>query len=485
MNDIYKDIAERTGGDIQIGVVGPVRSGKSTFITKVMEQLVIPNISGKNKLRIAVDELPQSAQGKTVMTTEPKFVPGEAVTVRFDKAQAKIRLIDCVGYMVDGAIGHEENGAPRMVKTPWSDEEMPFIKAGEYGTQKVVGEHATVGLVVTSDGTFTDVERSAYERAEERVVKELKSFNKPFIVLFNTVDPRSEAAISTCRELENKYGVAVVPTNVTTLDKAGITEIFERLLSEFPLRLINVGLPVWMQALSPDDEMIADIIAKIRSAAGGIKKMSDYKKLEKAFSGDGKLSEAEEVSLDMASGTASLKFSAGQGLFLEVLSKECGEKIDGEFTLLTYVRELKEAKAGYNGIRSALERSLATGYGIVPADVSDAEIDKPKVVKKNGQYCVKIGVAAKSLHLIKADVHTEVEVVSGTKEQCDGFAASLTEEGGQGMDTEVFGRPVKSVIAENVVSKSCSLTENVMSKLKRTVNKAVNEKKTGLICILI
>ena len=485
MNDIYKDIAVRTGGDILIGVVGPVRSGKSTFVTKFMEQLVIPNIQGKNKKQIAVDELPQSAQGKTIMTTEPKFVPAEAVTVKLDKTQAKIRLIDCVGYMVDGAIGHEEDGAPRLVKTPWQDAEMPFEKAGEYGTQKVIKEHSTIGVIVTSDGTFTDVDRKAYKKAEERVVNELKSLYKPFIVLFNTVDPTQKGVIAECAELEKEYGAAVVPVNVTTLGKDDISNIFEKVLLEFPVRVINFDLPKWVRALPDDNKIVSYALDRVKAVSGSVVKMSDCKFAENAFDGGDVFTEATAVDLDMASGAVSLRFDAKAGLFYKVVSEECGEPLDGEFALLSYVRSLKEAKNNYENIKSALERAMATGYGIVPASMDGAEIGEARTVKRNGQYCVKMDVSAKSLHLIKADVHAEVDIVSGTKEQCDGFVAGLSDQSGAGLETEVFGRRVSDILGESLVGKSCSVNENVKSRLKRTVNKAVNEKKTGLICILI
>lgn len=485
MNDIYRDIATRTGGEILIGVVGPVRSGKSTFITRFMNELVIPNITGKSKKSIATDELPQSAQGKTVMTTEPKFVPGEAVNVKLDKTQVKIRLIDCVGYMIDGAMGHEEDGAPRMVKTPWSEEMMPFEKAGEYGTHKVIAEHSTIGIVVTSDGSFTDIDRGAYKRAEERVVDELKSLNKPFIVLFNTSDPTSDKVKDTCRDLQNKYGVAVVATKVTELDKNGIEGIFEKVLMEFPLKVVNIDLPRWVQALPADNDIITRAMSCVRERVDKIAKMASYRQFEKAFDGTELFGSAVNVDLDMAEGGATLSFEAERGLFYKVLADECGKDLVDEFGLLSYVRELKSAKDGYDKIKSALDCSLATGYGIVPASLDEATVEKPVVVKKNGQYCVKIHVGAESLHFIKAEVHTDVDVISGSKEQCDGFAENLSAEEGGGLETEVFGRTVRSTLEENLAVKCGALSENVKQKLKRTVNKAVNERKNNLICILI
>ena len=485
MNDIYKDISQRTNGEILIGVVGPVRSGKSTFITKFMEELVIPNIAGKSKKQIAVDELPQSAQGKTVMTTEPKFVPGEAVTVKLDKAQAKVRLIDCVGYMVDGALGHEENGQPRLVKTPWQEEEMPFEKASEYGTQKVISEHSTIGIVVTTDGSFSELDRSGYVKAEERVVKELKSLNKPFIVLFNTVNEASSEARKTCLELEQKYGVAVLPTNVTKLNKNSISEIFEMVLLEFPMRMLDVNLPKWMQALSSDNEVIASVMSDVSKAAESIDKMSSYKLLESVFLKNNEFENEVEVNLDTAVGRAEISVHAKPELFYKTLSKECSEDLSDEFALFGYVRSLIEAKENYSKLKSALDCSNATGYGIVTACVKDANVNEPKVVKKNGRYCVKIKVEANSLHLINADVLTDVEVVSGSKEQCEDFVNMISGENGKGLETEVFGKPISSILEEKLSASSVSLSDNVKHKLKRTINKAVNEKKSNLICVLL
>ena len=485
MNDIYKDIALRTGGDIQIGVVGPVRTGKSAFITKFMELLVIPNIAGKNKKQIAVDELPQSAKGQTVMTTEPKFVPGEAVNVKLDKAQARIRLIDCVGYMVDGAMGHEENGEPRLVKTPWSEEEMPFGSASEYGTQKVISEHSTVGIVITADGSFTELKREAYLKAEERVVKELKSLNKPFIVLFNTVDPQKKEVGETCRELEKRYEVPVMPINVTALKKEDVTAVFEKLLFEFPLRVLNVRLPEWVRALPKDNAIVSKVMTAVGALAAREEKMSAFKSVSGVFNEDDGFTKATDVTFDMGEGSATLTFEAKPDLFYNVITEECGEKIDGEYELIKYVRELKTAKDGYDKISAALEAAETTGYGIVEARCEEAEVGEPHVVKKNGQYCVRMRVGAKSMHVIRADVHDDIEIVSGTKSQCDGFAEGLNAKDGAGLDTKVFGRPVRSMIEEKLGYKCTALNDNVKLKLKRTVNKAVNEKKTNLICILI
>ncbi|MBP5177003.1 MAG: hypothetical protein ILP02_00285, partial [Clostridia bacterium] len=352
------------------------------------------------------------------------------------------------------------------------------------GTAQVIKKHSTVGFVVTCDGSFTDIERSAYERAEERVVNELKSLNKPFIVLFNTVDPTADKVVSTCRDLEKKYGVATVPVNAAKLDKKTVSELFERLLFEFPIRVLGVDFPKWLRALEKGDGIIAREIDKVMEAASGIKKMSDYKKVEKYLT-DGAFSGVSGISADMATGGVTISFSVRPELYYEVISKELGDSVCDEYSLLCYMRRLKAAKDGYDRISSALEKCAATGYGIASATMENADIGKPKVVKRGGQYCVRMDVAAKSLHIIGADVHEEVEVVSGTKQQCEEFAAGLESDEGAGLDTKVFGRTVTSMLEESVSKKSSYLSENVQSKLKRTVNKAVNEKKSNLICLLI
>ncbi len=483
--DIYNDIATRTGGDIYIGVVGPVRTGKSTFITKLMEGLVIPNISGKNDKKVAIDEIPQSASGKTIMTTEPKFVPGEAVMVKFDKASAKVKLIDCVGYLVDGALGAEEEGKPRLVKTPWKEEEMPFIEAAEFGTKKVIEEHSTIGIVVTCDGSFTDISRADYKKAEDRVIKELKCLNKPFIVLFNTLNPSSNEVKKECLELEKKHGVTVIAKNVLNLTSEEIEEVISKVLLEFPMRSFDIKLPKWMQALPHDNEVVASVIDNVLNCSKSICKMKNYVEVENAFSTWNDFEGVSSLSLDMAKGVASFNVSATNDLFYKVLSGECKEKICDEYSLISYVKGLTQAKEEYAKLKNALECSRSQGYGITVPTATEAEISEPEIVKKGGQYCVRVKVTVNSMHLIDTFAETPVDLICGSETQCQNFVDMLNDENGDRLSVEIFGKPLYMLVNDAISSKCNSISDNVKSKIRRTITRAVNEKKNNLLCILI
>lgn len=483
--DIYKDIAERTNGDIYIGVVGPVRSGKSTFISRFMEEMVIPNITGSKKT-VAIDELPQSAGGKTIMTTEPKFVPAEAVNVGIDNAVAKVKLIDCVGYLVDGALGHEENEKPRFVKTPWSDQPMEFGEASEFGTRKVINEHSTIGVVITTDGSFTDIPASNYVTAEKKVVSELKALGKPFIIIFNTLNPGDKSAQKRAKEMQDEYGVTVICDNVQKMDKAHFTDALERLVLEFPLRSFDVQIPKWLQALPVNNKLIAGLIDKIRSKLQCLNSMKSFSEIENLFLECDNFEPAESVSLDMGSGKASLAIEAKSGLLYDVLSEECDEKISDELDLIKYVRGLSEAKKNYVKLKGALECAEASGYGVVSPIFEETELSEPEVVKKNGGYSVRMLAKAKSLHIIRADVQTEVNPVYGSKKQCEDFVEMIkADDCSCAWNTEVFGRPLSDVVSEEVSQNSGSVNDSIKFKLRKTVNRAVNEKKSNLFCILI
>lgn len=483
--DVYKDIAQRTNGDIYVGVVGPVRTGKSTFISRFMEELVIPNITGAQK-SVAVDELPQSASGKTIMTTEPKFVPAKAATVELDHAVANVRLIDCVGYLVQGASGYEEENKPRLVKTPWSDEEMPFETASEIGTRKVITEHSTVGIVVTTDGSFTDISRENYEKAEERVISELKSIGKPFVIFYNTSEPTSKKAQAQKRELEEKYGVAVVCDNALSMDKSRLMEVLKCLLLEFPMRSFDIGLPKWLEALPPSNRLIASLIDQIKAKADKVTTMKSFSMIEDMFVDNETFEEPSDVSLELASGRAFLNIRAKNGVFFKVLSEECEENIDSELVLLNYVRELSDAKKNYAKLKGALECAESTGYGIVTPSFDETELTEPEVVKKTGGYAVRMKAKAKSLHIIRADVETDISPVYGSKKQCDDFVDYFkNSEEDVCWNTAVFGKPLHDIIGDEVAQSSSALGDNVKYKLRKTLTKAVDEKKSNLFCILI
>ncbi len=478
--DIYSDIARRTGGDIYIGVVGPVRTGKSTFITRFMEELVIPSISAK-KRGVAVDEMPQSASGKTVMTTEPKFVPSEAVNVKVGKSSAKIRLIDCVGYMVKGALGGEEDGKPRLVSTPWQEEPMAFEKAAELGTQKVINDHSTIGVVITSDGSFTDLSRGEFVPAEDRVIKELKSLNKPFIVIFNTTIPNDEKTLKACKAIEEKHGVTVIAADVASLNKKGFEDILEKVLEEFPMRIFDLEVPKWIQALPLDGEIITKTIKCVTGALEKADKMKCCASLENMFADSDVYDGSCEVEADMGVGRVYMKAFAKPDVFYKALSEACGESLDGEIALMDYVKELSVAKREYAKVKDALRGAESQGYGVVCPSFADASVGEPQIVKKSGQYCVRMKVSTKSLHLIRADIATDVDAVCGSKKQCEDFVEMMEKDG---FDTPVFGRPLSQVVEGEIDRKSGSLNDNVKGRIKRTLTKAVNENKSRLICLL-
>lgn len=488
-NDIYGDIAERTAGEIYVGVVGPVRTGKSTFISRFMEKLVIPGIEGKNKKQVATDELPQSAVGKTIMTTEPKFVPANAVTVKLGKASAKIRLIDCVGYLVEGAVGHEEDGEPRMVKTPWSEELMPFERAAELGTQKVISEHATIGILVTTDGSIGDIPRADYVKAEERVVKELKSLNKPFAVVLNCKDASSKEANDLAAALSEKYAAPVLPLNVLKMEGDDVNAVFEKVLMEFPVRRIDVELPEWMRALACDHPVISGILKEVTENADKMRKMSDYESFENAFSDNENVFPPAETTAELSTGALKYKIEAKPDLFYRAISEECGENIENELSLMSYVKGLKDAKAAYIKLKQALSDAQETGYGVVTPSVDEMKLNEPEVVKKGGRYGVRLKAEAPSLHIMKVDVEAEVSPSVASEQQGEelvNYLLSEFENNPNGIwQTNMFGKPLSALVRESIAGKLDAMPVPARNKMRRTVSRIVNEGKGGVLCILI
>ncbi len=486
--DIYKDIADRTGGDIYIGVGGPVRTGKSTFISRFMDKMVLPKITGKNKKQIAQDEMPQSAEGKTVMTTEPKFVPSESVGINLSSGAARIRLIDCVGYLVEGAVGTMEGDTPRMVKTPWSDEPMSFEKAGEFGTQKVIKEHSTIGVVITSDGTITDIPRENYISAEEKVIGELKAINKPFIVVLNTKNPKSKETEKLRQSLEQKYEITVVSCSVQDADEQDFKEILQKVLFEFPLRLCAVTIPEWMQALPYDSKIISSISSTLKESGKNAYKMKDVFLLENAFS-QGEKIYSESVECQLGEGVVELNLQAKPELFYEVLSQECGEEIKDEFSLVSYVKGLTQAKKCYEKIKDALPTVENFGYGIVNPTLDEMEISEPELVRHGGRYGVKINAKAYSYHIMKIGLDSSVSPLVGTKKQCEDFLEYLNGVGEKDKESllkvNIFGKPLADIVKEEMAGKLGGMPENARNKMKRTITRIVNEGKGGVICILL
>ena len=486
MNNIYQDISERTNGDIYIGVVGPVRSGKSTFVKNFMEKLILPNITNKHDKKRAPDEVPQSADGKIIMTTQPKFVPNTAVRLSLDdKSSANVRLIDCVGYLIEGAEGHLEGDKARLVNTPWSTEPIPFEKAAEIGTQKVASEHSTIAVVITTDGSIGEIPRQNYVAAEERVVKELKLAGKPFVVVLNCKKPNDSSCIELAATLQEKYGVAVLPMNVLSADGNQMEQVLHSILREFPVRRIAVNLPMWMRALSTDNKVIVDILDKIRAHGGQINKMKDADKLPAAFEECEYLSSAAIENLDMGSGIASCTLTPKQELFFQVLSEEAKMDITDEYSLMSFVTAAAYAKNRFEAMKDALDEADANGYGIVYPQMDRMELNEPEMVKQGNIYGVRLKATSPSYHIIRVDVATEVSPMVGTEQQSQYLLAEYKQNPQAIWNTNMFGKTMAGLVKEGLEGKCSGVPIEIKQKVARTLSKIVNENRGGLLCLLL
>ena len=488
--DIYRDIAKRTDGDLYIGVVGPVRTGKSTFINKFMEYIVTPNISSKNKKQIAIDEMPQSGVGKTITTTEPKFVPGESVKISLKgKSQAKVRLIDCVGYLVDGAIGDKEDGKDRLVKTPWNNQPIPFEKAAEIGTEKVIKEHATIGVVVTTDGSIVDIERENYLKAEERVINEMRESGKPFIVVLNCKEPKSQKAKALAEKLTEKYGVKVIAINLLDTNEEELTDVLSNLLMEFPMKTFDVCLPKWLQVLPYESKIISTVCEKIKEVASGVICMKHYKIIEDALKEVEGIKDNIESKCLLGEGKIEYKVDVDDGIFYQLLTEMAGEEINDEFMLMKYIKELALAKQSYEKTKNALSEVYENGYGIVIPNDKDMALQNPEVVKQGGRYGVKIKATTECMHFIKVNLDAEVSPISGTQKQCTDFAEFIQKEYEENPEkvwnTNVFGKKLSTLVNEEIIAKINSMKDETKNKMRKTVTRIVNEGKGGVICILL
>ena len=489
--DVYKDISERTDGDIYIGVVGPVRAGKSTFITNFMNRLVVPKIKSKHVRERMTDELPQSANGKAIMTTQPKFVPGEAVSVNIaDNIDIRIRLVDCVGYLIDGATGHLENDKPRMVKTPWSDEAIPFEQAAEIGTQKVITEHSTIGVVMTSDGSIdTELARAAYISAEERVVNELKSLGKPFIVVLNSKVPQSTETVKLAASLSDKYETAVIPLDVLNMTENDIKDLFAKVLMEFPLRDVEFKIDKWLQALPMDNEIISSLLAKIADKTAAMKKMSDYKAVDEAFVEGSDFASVTVSAVELGKGKVTYELAAKPELFYKALSASCGMEITDDFALMSNMKELVHAKKEYDKISVALESVKKTGYGVVAPSLDEMTLEEPQIVKQGSHYGVKLKASAPSLHIMEVDIAAEVSPVMGAEEQSEDMVKNMLasfETNPKGIwETDMFGKSMHVLVNEGLNNKLNSLPGDTQKKMRKTLSRIINEGKGGVICILL
>lgn len=489
--DVYKDISERTDGDIYIGVVGPVRAGKSTFITNFMNRLVVPKIKSKHVRERMTDELPQSANGKAIMTTQPKFVPGEAVSVNIaDNIDIRIRLVDCVGYLIDGATGHLENDKPRMVQTPWSDEAIPFEQAAEIGTQKVITEHSTIGVVMTSDGSIdTELARAAYVSAEERVVNELKSLGKPFIVVLNSKVPQSTETVKLAASLSDKYETAVIPLDVLNMTENDIKDLFAKVLMEFPLRDVEFKIDKWLQALPMDNEIISSLLAKIADKTAAMKKMSDYKAVDEAFVEGSDFASVTVSAVELGKGKVTYELAAKPELFYKALSASCGMEITDDFALMSNMKELVHAKKEYDKISVALESVKKTGYGVVAPSLDEMTLEEPQIVKQGSHYGVKLKASAPSLHIMEVDIAAEVSPVMGAEEQSEDMVKNMLasfETNPKGIwETDMFGKSMHVLVNEGLNNKLNSLPGDTQKKMRKTLSRIINEGKGGVICILL
>ncbi|AGL01936.1 stage IV sporulation protein A [Desulfoscipio gibsoniae] len=489
--DIFRDIAERTEGDIYLGVSGGVRTGKSTFIKRFMDLMVIPNIENEYERERARDELPQSGAGKTIMTTEPKFVPNEAVELEISpNVKVKVRLVDCVGYRVEGALGYEdEEGNPRMVSTPWFEEPIPFEEAAETGTRKVISEHSTIGLVITTDGTTTDIARENFIPAEERVVQELKDINRPFIIILNSTSPSSEDAIQLADELSEKYDVPVIPVNCAEMLQPDILLIMEKALFEFPVNEVSIAMPMWVEELEQKhwlrekfDTAVQDTVQQVRRLRdidGAVEKLGEYDMVQAVNLNN----------LDLGTGTAAIEISSKPDLFFRVLSEETGFQLEGDHQLFRLVKELAVAKREYDKVAPALMELRETGYGMVTPGIDDMQLEEPELIRQGSRFGVKLKASAPSIHMIRANINTEITPIIGTEKQCEELVRYMLnefEENPQKIwESEIFGKSVSDLVREGIQNKLQRMPENAQTKLQETVKRIVNEGSGGLICIII
>ena len=488
--DIYKDIADRTDGDIYAGIVGPVRTGKSTFIKRFMELLVLPNMENNFKKERAKDELPLSGSGKTIMTTEPKFVPNEAVElVLKDSVKFKVRMVDCVGYLVRGALGHEENQMPRMVTTPWSENAIPFEEAAEIGTKKVIKDHSTIGFVITTDGSITDIDRANYIKAEERVISELKEIEKPFIIILNSKHPNLDSTIALKENLESKYGVSVIAMDCLNMDVNDVERIFEKLLFEFPVKEVNINLPGWIDGLPKNHWIRSSIMTSLKES------IVDLEKLNQVHGSLSPLMDIDIVKgvnineIKLGEGVVSADINLEEGLFYRILNEITGYEIDGDYQILNLVSKLSATKKEYDKIEKALKEAKEIGYGMVSPTQDELELAEPEIFRQGSRFGVKLKAKAPSLHVLRADITTEISPLIGTEKQSEEllqyFLSEFENEPSKIWQSNLFGKSLYDLVNEQLNTKLTTTPEDSRQKLRRALEKIMNDGSGGLILIII
>lgn len=490
--ELYRDIAQRTQGDIYIGVVGPVRTGKSTFIKRFMDTLVIPEIDNEYIRARVVDELPQSGSGRTVMTTQPKFVPNDAVRIRLageDAAELSVRMIDCVGFMVEGALGNIEEELPRMVRTPWYDHDIPFDEAAEIGTRKVISEHSTIGIVVLTDGSITGIESAAYAPAEEKVFAELKKTGKPFAAVLNSTAPDAPKTRQLAAELQKKYGVEIAVLDVMRMTTADVNRILENVLLDFPIRTVSVALPRWLTSLGEGSELMDEVLGAVREALPAVSKMRDHSAIGAALRDLEDYADAELLRVTPGDGCAYYRLEPKPEVFYRVLSRECGCGIADEFELISTLKSFAEAKREYDRVENALKTAQEYGYGLVPPKIDEMQLDRPEIIQHGNRFGVRLRAHASGLHIIRVDIESEVNPLVGTAEQSEELVNYLMETFETKPDeiwqTNIFGKPIYDLVRDGMTGKVNRLPPDVQMRLRDTINRMVNDGCSGLVCILL
>ena len=486
-NEIIKSIAERSGGDIYLGVVGAVRTGKSTFIKKFMEKMVIPHISDDNEKKRTIDELPQSAAGKTIMTTEPKFIPATAAKIQIDDFSANIRMIDCVGYVINSAKGYEDDNGPRYVMTPWYSEPIPFVEAAEIGTEKVIKEHSTIGIVITTDGSIGEFSRNDYIEAEETVISELKNIGKPFIVVLNSVHPMLPETENIANKLKEEHNVPVIPLNIENMQEKDMYDILKNALYEFPIEEVKVNIPEWVAILNPDHELKKEYINMIKKSVIEVNKLKDIEKITQHFTNSDVIEKSYISEVNTSTGEVTINIESPSGLFNKVLSQTIGRDVSTKAQLLSMFQEYNIAKKEYDQIKGALKMVKQTGYGIASPTLADMKLDPPEIIKQGGRYGVKLKAKAPSIHMIKVDVESTFEPIIGSEMQSKELINYLTKDSGSETiwKSEIFGRSLDVIVQEGIQAKLSMMPDSIRFKLGQTLTKVINKGSSNMIAIVI